>query len=127
PNASSFTFNPSASTWTPGGFSAPSPVPVETPITTLAQGAAEDKVAASMAGLGVQDAAPVDGEGGDEEVDENDPLWKATLHAANGDRAKALKMLEDPDSLMADPEVATLISASAGEVDLELIEGYDEG
>ncbi len=46
----------------------------------------------------------------EEEIDENDPLWKATLKIAKGDRKEALKMLEDPDALMAFPEVAAALA-----------------
>mmetsp|Transcript_11797 Transcript_11797/g.35395 ORF Transcript_11797/g.35395 Transcript_11797/m.35395 type:complete len:608 (+) Transcript_11797:53-1876(+) len=41
----------------------------------------------------------------EEDIDESDPLWIVTLRLAAGDRAKALKMLEDPDALMVHPEV----------------------
>ena len=44
--------------------------------------------------------AAVDATGNEEEedVDEEDPLWKATLALCNGDRKEALKKLEDPDA-----------------------------
>lgn len=48
----------------------------------------------------------------DEEIDENDPLWKATLQIAKGDRKKALKLLEDPDALMQFPEVIKMMEES---------------
>ena len=57
-------------------------------------------------------AAPDDGE---EPIDENDPLWKATLKVANGDRAKAIELLEDPDALMQYPEVRAIMEASDGD------------
>jgi peptide chain release factor subunit 3 len=44
-----------------------------------------------------------------DEIDENDPLWKATLKLAQGDREKALKLLEDSDTLMQHPEVRALM------------------
>ncbi len=53
---------------------------------------------------------------------------KATLQVANGDRAKALKMLEDPDALMANPDIKRIIAEGAGESALEVVEGqYPEG
>lgn len=59
----------------------------------------------------------------EEEIDENDPLWKATLARAEGDRKKALRMLEDPDSLMQYPEIKALLlegeTAAAEEEDWE--------
>jgi hypothetical protein len=52
----------------------------------------------------------------EEEIDENDPLWRATLKIANGDREKALKMLEDPDALMKNPEVLAILDSSEDDV-----------
>lgn len=43
------------------------------------------------------------------ELDENDPLWQVVLKIAQGDRAKALKMIADPDSLTQYPEVEALL------------------
>lgn len=42
---------------------------------------------------------------------------------AGGDRTKAVKMLEDPDALMANPEINRIIAAGAGESSLEVVEG----
>lgn len=42
---------------------------------------------------------------------------------ANGDRAKALKMLEDPDALMANETVQAIIAEGAKGSDLEVVEG----
>jgi peptide chain release factor subunit 3 len=41
-------------------------------------------------------------------VDEDDPLWQVVLQIAQGDRARATKMLNDPDSLSQYPEVNAL-------------------
>jgi len=41
----------------------------------------------------------------DDEIDEDDPLWKATLQLTLGDRERAIKLLEDPDALMQYPEI----------------------
>ena len=61
----------------------------------------------------------------DEEIDENDPLWKATLKLAKGNREEALKHLEDPDTLMAYPEVAAAL-AEADTIALDENTGGDE-
>ncbi|CAM9200140.1 unnamed protein product [Laminaria digitata] len=61
--------------------------------------------------------------GGEDEIDENDPLWKATLQVANGDRAKALKMLEDPDALFKNASVQKIIAEGAQSSGLEVVEG----
>jgi len=63
-------------------------------------------------------APPVEDEGEeDEPIDENDPLWKAVIKIAEGDRAKAIKMLEDPDALMSYPEVKLIMEAGGGDDD----------
>ena len=51
----------------------------------------------------------------EDDIDENDPLWKVTLQLAKGDRAEAIKMLEDPDALMAFPEVALALAEAEKE------------
>ena len=51
----------------------------------------------------------------EKEIDENDPLWKATLKVCNNNRAEALKMLEDPDALLAHPEVVAFLEKSGGD------------
>lgn len=48
----------------------------------------------------------------EEEIDENDPLWQAVLKIAEGDRAKAMTLIGDPDSLMHYPEVAAILVSS---------------
>ena len=62
---------------------------------------------------------PTEGEGDDEDIDENDPLWKAVLAIAEGDKERATKMLEDPDSLMKYPECRAIIEGGSGEDDWE--------
>jgi peptide chain release factor subunit 3 len=54
-----------------------------------------------------------DGDGTTETIDENDPLWKAVLKIANGDRKAALRMLESPDDLEKYPEVVAILEASS--------------
>mmetsp|Transcript_8798 Transcript_8798/g.12250 ORF Transcript_8798/g.12250 Transcript_8798/m.12250 type:complete len:600 (+) Transcript_8798:53-1852(+) len=49
----------------------------------------------------------------EEEVDENDPLWKVTLKLAAGDRAKAMQMLADPDSLTQHAEIRAVMEGTA--------------
>jgi peptide chain release factor subunit 3 len=44
------------------------------------------------------------------DIDENDPLWKVVLKIAEGDREKALKMINDPDSLVQYPEVEAVLA-----------------
>jgi len=93
-NANASEWKPSvvAKEWTPGGFTAPAP----TPAPALAP-------------------APVpapSGQGSD--VDENDPLWRAVLKIAEGDRDKALRMIADPDSLSGYPEVLAVLASMEG-------------
>ena len=77
----------------------------------------------------VQDApSATEGEGEEEEeIDEEDPLWKATLKLTLGDRQKAIKMLEDPDSLMQYPEIKKIMEeqSSADADDWEGAGGAD--
>ena len=80
PNASTWTPNAGAATWTPGGFSAPAPAPAPTPAPAPAPSKQESAVS---------------------DVDENDPLWKIVLKIAEGDKDKALRMINDPDCLTA--------------------------
>lgn len=51
---------------------------------------------------------------------------KATLEVAQGDREKALKMLEDPDALMANPLVVKIIAEGAKASDIEVLDGVAE-
>jgi peptide chain release factor subunit 3 len=62
-------------------------------------------------------AAAEEDQAGDEEepIDEDDPLWKATLKLTLGDRDKALKLLEDPDSLMQYPEIKKIMEEGGGD------------
>lgn len=103
PNASAFVFNPTATTWTPPQPPAAAPAPSPKPLATVAAQPEQRLV-----------AAPVVEEEEEEEMDENDPLWKATLVIAGGDRKAAMKMLEDPDSLMHYPEIKAIMEAQGG-------------
>ena len=86
PNAKEFSFNPAAASFTP---------PTAPPIAAVPSSTTEE----------------VDG---DEAIDEDDPLWRATLVIAGGDRKKAVKLLEDPDALMQYPEVRAIMEGSGG-------------
>jgi len=85
----------SASTWTPGqtfSVPAPSPTPASEPSSC---------------------PKPQE-EHADDDMDEEDPLWKAVLKIANGDRAAAVKMIGDPDSLTKYPEINSILEAGDG-------------
>jgi Elongation factor Tu GTP binding domain len=83
-----------------------------------AQAAATEKVTEHIAAMHVsqpqsqQQQEERSGVDAEDEIDENDPLWQVTLKLAKGDRAKAMAMLDDPDTLMAHPEVIKVIAAS---------------
>lgn len=95
PNASTWTPSVSAPTFVPGGTPAPAPSPEPLPAPEPDR---QESTAASS-------------------VDESDPLWQAVLKIAEGDRVRANKLLEDPDQLVAYPEIAKLLEAGAiGEV-----------
>mmetsp|Transcript_16942 Transcript_16942/g.36981 ORF Transcript_16942/g.36981 Transcript_16942/m.36981 type:complete len:590 (+) Transcript_16942:140-1909(+) len=84
PNASTWKPSVGAASWTPGGgFTAPAPAP----------------------------AAPAQSASSVSEVDESDPLWQVVLKISEGDRDRALKMINDPDQLSAYPEVTALMEA----------------
>jgi len=53
-------------------------------------------------------------EDSDDQIDESDPLWKAVLKIANGDRAAAAKMIGDPDSLTKYAEINDILAAGGG-------------
>ena len=90
PNANEWKPSPSAASFTPGqGFqvSTPSPAP--------AQSAERQESNVS-------------------EIDENDALWQTVLKICEGDRDKAMKMINDPDSLAQYPEVGAVLAAGGG-------------
>lgn len=89
PNASSWKPSVSAPAWTPGGsVNAPAPAAA----TVKQEPEAED--------------------GGD--IDPNDPLWVAVLKICEGDADKAMKMINNPDSLTRYPEIVALLGSSGG-------------
>jgi peptide chain release factor subunit 3 len=89
PNATAFVFNPVATSWTPPAPPTPPPVPAAAVKSVIAEVESTDQA--------------------EEEMDEKDPLWMATLKIAGGDRKAAVKMLEDPDSLMQYPEIRAIM------------------
>ena len=105
PNAAGFSFNPNASGWSP---TAAPPAPA-----AAAAGDGEEEIvlppsAPPSEGAGASGGAAAAEEGGgegDEEIDENDPLWLAFVKIAAGDKAKAKEMLLDPDQYMHLPAV----------------------
>jgi len=60
------------------------------------------------------------------DIDDSDPLWQAVLKICEGDRSRAMKMLEDPDQLSKYPEIESLIEAS-GENDEKEMDWEKEG
>ncbi len=87
PNATEWKPSAAAAEWTPGGgFSAPAPAPTPAP-------------------------APPKTESSVSDIDESDPLWQVVLNKiCNGDRDRALKLINDPDSLTKYPEVEALFA-----------------
>ncbi|KAG5182302.1 Sup35, eukaryotic translation termination factor eRF3 [Tribonema minus] len=124
PNAKSFTFNPNASTWAPPAAAAAPPAQSQPAAIRTAQAAATDKVTDQLAAAKIASQA---GEGSDDEepIDETDPLWQVTLRIAGGDRARAKRMLENPDALMAHPEIVAVIDATAAADDAAADEDWE--
>lgn len=91
PKATEWKPSAAAAAWTPSqGFTVPAPAPAPVPAPAPAPAPAQDSA--------------------DNDIDENDPLWKVVLKIAEGDRAKAMKMIADPDSLSKYPEVEAVLS-----------------
>lgn len=86
PSANEWKPSASAATWTPRQFSVPSPTPAAAPSPILQRDVIDDQ------------------------IDENDPLWKAVLQISNGDRVAAVKMIDDPDSLTKYPEINAILA-----------------
>lgn len=50
------------------------------------------------------------------DIDESDPLWQVVLNkVCNGDRNRAIKLINDPDQLTQYPEVEALLAAGDGD------------
>lgn len=97
PTAGEWKPSAAAAEWSPGGAAAPAPAPVPPPKT---ESSASD-------------------------IDESDPLWQVVLNKiCNGDRDRALKLINDPDQLTQYPEVEAILAAGdAMEEDWEKNEG----
>ncbi|KAG7361359.1 translation elongation factor EF-1 subunit alpha [Nitzschia inconspicua] len=96
PNAGEWKPSVNAAAWTPGqGFQVPTPAPAPAPAAAATQ-------------------TPEHQESTMSDIDENDPLWQAVLKIAEGDREKALTMINDPDSLANYPEVEAILAAGVG-------------
>jgi peptide chain release factor subunit 3 len=105
PSAQEWKPSVAAPAWTPGGgFTAPAPPPAPAPAPPPAQ----EPVAAEP------DTSLPEG------VDGNDPLWKAVLEIANGDKEKAMALLNDPDQLAQYPQVTAILAAGGGGDDEEM-------
>mmetsp|Transcript_795 Transcript_795/g.1881 ORF Transcript_795/g.1881 Transcript_795/m.1881 type:complete len:591 (-) Transcript_795:172-1944(-) len=98
PNAGEWKPSASAASWTPGGqtFSVPTPAPAPAPPPAPAPA-----------------PEPEDG------VDESDPLWQAVLKISNGDKEKAKKMINDPDSLTKYPEIVALLGGGSDDMETD--------
>lgn len=128
PNAKAFTFNPTASSFTPPTFKPPAPTSPSATTQPLSPGKSESKepiptppavttpveVVPPRPQTGAaesKDDVVEDCGGDDEEIDENDPLFQAVIKITNGDKERAMKMLENPDELMKYPDVRVIIEA----------------
>jgi peptide chain release factor subunit 3 len=108
PNASNWTPSLSAPTFVPGkGFvtatpaSAPSPPPTVPPAQTDPP----------PNGAGAASAPGSSSAGSADVIDESDPLWHAVLKIAEGDRDRAVRMINNPDQLSQYPEIEQLLLA----------------
>ena len=99
-------FNPNATSWTPSATTAS-----WTPSAGLNQTSTPTPAPNSPAREETSESS---------DVDESDPLWQVVLKIADGDKEKAKKMVNDPDSLMIYPEVVALLSASDGAKAMEV-------
>jgi peptide chain release factor subunit 3 len=100
PNAGEWKPSATASSWTPGQafqVSTPSPASSAPVPSTVSTTESTSEIC--------------------QEIDENDPLWKTVLKIAEGDRERAIKMINDPDCLAKYPEVERVLLASGGNDD----------
>ena len=94
PQANEWKPSAGAATWTPGqGFQGSSPTAAAPPAGASSSAERQEST--------------------ESDIDENDPLWKAVLKIAEGDREKALKMINDPDSLVQYPEVEAILAGDS--------------
>lgn len=122
PNAKPFVFRPAAQEWTPSwatpaasappaATSLPAPAPAPAPIAEVVTPPPVPEPTAVV--VETKDEV-IESNDGEDDIDENDPLWIAVLKLANGNRKEALKMLDDPDALMAYPEIAKIMESGEG-------------
>ena len=105
PNAGEWKPSASAQAWTPGaGFSS---APAPAPVPTIAAPPAQEE----------------------EDVDENDPLWKVVLNeVAMGDRKKAIQLIKgDPDALTQYPAVLKFLESAPAVEEDEAVAEVTEG
>lgn len=113
PNATSFSFNVAASTFTPTfSSSASSSEPINSGHSLSSQA-----FQLIDRDLDPYPPPPPDNltEQGEEPIDENDPLWIATLKITNGNREEALRLLEDPDALSIYPEIKAILEGGSAD------------
>jgi hypothetical protein len=114
PNAKPFSFNPTATTWTPP---APPAAAIAPGLSSTPTPQVEEKVVSVEEVVAKTEDLTVSQEKEDvvedeDALDETDPLWIATLKVSKGDREAALRLLDDPDALMAYPEIVAIMDAS---------------
>ena len=102
PNASAWKPSATAAAWTPGGgFSAASTAPASAP-----EPAAQNPPVATPATSQLSSSGSAVSD-----IDESDPLWKVVMEITEGDRERALKLINDPDQLAQYPQVSALMDA----------------
>jgi peptide chain release factor subunit 3 len=105
PSASEWKPSPSASAWTPGqSFTVNPPAPA---VAADSAPTPTDPAPTTETVVHDDDDQPMT-----EEMDDNDPLWQAVLKISNGDRAQALAMINDPDSLAEHAEIQSILASS---------------
>jgi peptide chain release factor subunit 3 len=98
PNASSWKPSASASSFVPGVFTVGTPAPAPAPTPPPAVETTDEN---------------------ENEIDETDPVWQGVLKICEGDREKAMKMIQDPDSLAAYPEIEAVLAAAGDVMDVD--------
>eukprot|EP00549_Striatella_unipunctata_P025866 CAMPEP_0118714690 /NCGR_PEP_ID=MMETSP0800-20121206/26358_1 /TAXON_ID=210618 ORGANISM="Striatella unipunctata, Strain CCMP2910" /NCGR_SAMPLE_ID=MMETSP0800 /ASSEMBLY_ACC=CAM_ASM_000638 /LENGTH=594 /DNA_ID=CAMNT_0006620573 /DNA_START=40 /DNA_END=1824 /DNA_ORIENTATION=+ len=96
--------NPNASAWKPS-VSAPVFVPGKGFVFLSSEPDPAGAAPPDPAGAGSPAPAPSN----EEQIDESDPLWQAVIKIANGDKDKAMRMINNPDSLQQYPEIVALL------------------
>lgn len=109
PSAGEWKPSVAASSWVPGqAFTVP-----QTPSPQQDQQSQQQDAPIPTAPIPTNDEVIDENMMDDNDIeDENDPLWQAVLRITEGDRAKAERMLNDPDQLAMYPEIAALLASS---------------